>query len=153
MSLINKNKTEPVSFLVSLLYQSVLLFIEHYDVALDNAIAIELNTKQGYWQHTDTPDGQKSQNLQKLAQLIDKNGLSNHYKSKSNLRICQPENRELSENSQLQTNFTGSYRKSEDRSNTSLTKKAWMADSTSRRTFDVSTVLQLLVRQDFWFPS
>ena len=36
---------EPVFFLVSLLYRSVLLYIEHYDAALDNTIEIVFSLK------------------------------------------------------------------------------------------------------------
>ena len=36
-----------MSFLVSLLYRSVLLYIERYDAALDNTIAIDIGLK--FW--------------------------------------------------------------------------------------------------------
>ncbi len=37
-----KNYRESVPFLFSLLYRSVLVYIEHYDAAFDNAVAIEI---------------------------------------------------------------------------------------------------------------
>ncbi len=47
-----------------------------------------------------------------MPQLIGiKSRLQKHYESKNNLRTFQADNREILRKSQLQTNFTGSYKK------------------------------------------
>ncbi len=55
-------------------------------------------------------DGQEGQTLQQLIPLIAKR-FPNYCKGKKNLRTFQAENRGIFENSQLQINFNGSYKK------------------------------------------
>ncbi len=57
------------------------------------------------------PYGQESQNLEQSTTTDSEIKLPNHYESKNNLRTLQGENRRIFKNSQLQTKFTGSYKK------------------------------------------